>query len=612
MANQNVQNGWLLGVDLDIKPFKDKVKLVEDIFDKLNNKQSLAANSYQKILDKQLETLQKQKAIIDKIQGKVGVSSSRTGSSRSSSGGAAPYSSIRTRRNFEANLYNVEKDLTKFESGLERRIGTSQAYSSIAGSVRKLRGELSKANDVADLRRIRGDLRRLTAGARQAEMAIRAMRREAEKSKFVSNSISSSVKNLARSYLSVYLAIRAVGAVYNSIKQLSVIESTLLASSGSAEQAAKDFEFLRQTSMKLGTDLRSSSKAYTQLAVAGHQANLTAEQTKNIFLAAQEASTSFGLSADDAGGVIRALTQALSKNQLMAEEVRQQLGDRLPVAVPILAKSLGVTTKELSKMMERGELVASEVLPKFAEELRKAARAGGALAAGMNNIQAQENRLKTALTTLSKAFAEGGGRQVISETLKELADIIGDLGPFVKGLGYVFKDFLMPILNALGLAFKAIVPTLNLVGDLLIWVGDSLDVMFGNFDKGVRKLTDFELLLRDIGRALQTLSAPIKIIVEALDVLNDFASKEGWLSTIGNVLLGTEKGKGFEKQMNAEMLSRLKGTPSTLATTNNMSRSATNNMTVQYNINSNDPKAVADAVGDRMQFVLKSMAVSDF
>jgi hypothetical protein len=56
-------------------------------------------------------------------------------------------------------------------------------------------------------------------------------------------------------------------------------------------------------------------------------------------------------------------------NSIQAEELRGQLGEAMPAAMGVMAKSLNVTTEELGKMMQRGELIASEVLPKFAKEM---------------------------------------------------------------------------------------------------------------------------------------------------------------------------------------------------------------------------------------------------
>jgi tape measure domain-containing protein len=61
----------------------------------------------------------------------------------------------------------------------------------------------------------------------------------------------------------------------------------------------------------------------------------------------------------------------ISKGTVSAEELRRQLGNAIPGAVPIMARALGVGTAQLNEMMKQGELISTDVLPKFAAQLQK-------------------------------------------------------------------------------------------------------------------------------------------------------------------------------------------------------------------------------------------------
>jgi hypothetical protein len=52
------------------------------------------------------------------------------------------------------------------------------------------------------------------------------------------------------------------------------------------------------------------------------------------------------------------------------EELRQQLGERLPVAFEATARGLGITQQELNDLVSSGDLTAREFFPAFAEGLR--------------------------------------------------------------------------------------------------------------------------------------------------------------------------------------------------------------------------------------------------
>ena len=77
-----------------------------------------------------------------------------------------------------------------------------------------------------------------------------------------------------------------------------------------------------------------------------------------------------GLSAEQSSGAFMALQQMLSKGTVQAEELRGQLGERIPGAFEYAAQAMGVTTRELGKMLEQGQVVAEDFVPKFADVLR--------------------------------------------------------------------------------------------------------------------------------------------------------------------------------------------------------------------------------------------------
>ena len=84
---------------------------------------------------------------------------------------------------------------------------------------------------------------------------------------------------------------------------------------------------------------------------------LTAKETQDIFGTMTKAAGVLGLKTDELTGVYLALEQMISKGKITTEELRRQLGERLPGAMDIMANSLGVTTAELDGMMKRASLV---------------------------------------------------------------------------------------------------------------------------------------------------------------------------------------------------------------------------------------------------------------
>ena len=61
------------------------------------------------------------------------------------------------------------------------------------------------------------------------------------------------------------------------------------------------------------------------------------------------------MSADDSNGVMLALSQMMSKGKVSSEELRLQMGERLPVALQAMAKAAGVSISGLDKLMKEGK-----------------------------------------------------------------------------------------------------------------------------------------------------------------------------------------------------------------------------------------------------------------
>ena len=70
-------------------------------------------------------------------------------------------------------------------------------------------------------------------------------------------------------------------------------------------------------------------------------------------------------------GILRAFTQIISKGTVQSEELKGQVGERLPGAFALAAKALGMTTAELQKALENGEVKSAEFVRKFGRYMRK-------------------------------------------------------------------------------------------------------------------------------------------------------------------------------------------------------------------------------------------------
>ena len=244
--------------------------------------------------------------------------------------------------------------------------------------------------------------------------------------------------------------------------QLNNIEATMRVATGSARAAGNQIAFIREESQRLGLFFPTVAKQMAQFSAAARSSSITGEELKTIFTGIAEASRAMGLTAPQAEGAMQALQQMMSKGKVSAEELRQQLGERMPGSIQIMASSLDVTTSKLFEMMENGELLSDEVLPKFGRELQKVF--GTEASQQADKIAASVDRLRTSFFNL---LSQDEGLPGAASAFNDIAEIIGDksfqqsFDQIVQEVSELFRvildniDILYELAKVLGTAFIA-------------------------------------------------------------------------------------------------------------------------------------------------------------
>ena len=209
-----------------------------------------------------------------------------------------------------------------------------------------------------------------------------------------------------------------IRALAQTAIQYQRIDRTLQTVFGSTSAARREFQFIEEQAGRLGLRLATTAQDYAKLAAAAQGTTLEGQQLREIFIAVNEASTVLGLSAEQTSGALTAIEQIISKGVVSAEELRGQLGERIPGAFQVAARAMDVTTQQLGKMLEQGELLAEDLLPKLADEFRNL-YSQDAVAAS-SEATGQINRFRNELDNLAKSFGQSG-------FLDELADAMGEL-----------------------------------------------------------------------------------------------------------------------------------------------------------------------------------------
>ena len=204
------------------------------------------------------------------------------------------------------------------------------------------------------------------------------------------------------------------------------IDKTLVAATGSAELAGAEMKLLRAQAEELGLDLRSSALEFAKLAAAAKGTTLEGQGARDIFRAISEASVTLSLSSEQTAGALTAIQQIISKGTVSSEELRGQLGERLPGAFQIAARAMDVSTAKLGKMLQAGEVISDDFLPKFAVELRKTF--ADALPDAVNSAQSAFNRFGNSVNDLKLELARSGFLDAVVDAMKDIRDVMVDPG----------------------------------------------------------------------------------------------------------------------------------------------------------------------------------------
>lgn len=272
------------------------------------------------------------------------------------------------------------------------------------------------------------------------------------------NAVTDGFTRLRRVILALGLA-AAVRATVTAAADMQAITSGLTLAAGAAQGASGEMAFLREEAERLGLNLRRTAGAYASLTAAASGTSLQGQASREIFLGVSEAMTALGRDSVATEGALRAIEQMISKGNVQAEELRGQLGERLPGAFQIAARAMGVTTSELNDMLEAGDVLAEDLLPKLAAELR--ATFGAQAMNQARGARAEINRFSNAIFELQVAAADSGFLAGFTDGLRALTEALaqGQVREAAAELG-----------RAIGAAFR-------FAGEAVKFLADNMDLV---------------------------------------------------------------------------------------------------------------------------------------
>ena len=178
-------------------------------------------------------------------------------------------------------------------------------------------------------------------------------------------------------------------------KETNRVTTALKNVSGSMSKFADNQRYLLDLAKKYGLEINALTGNYAKFTAAASISGMSMQEQRKIFESLSRATTAFGMSAEDSNGVFLALSQMMSKGKISSEELRLQMGERLPIALQAMAKAAGTSVAGLDKLLKEGKLLSADVLPRFADALNEMLPN-----VDTDNLETSLNRLKNAFTGL--------------------------------------------------------------------------------------------------------------------------------------------------------------------------------------------------------------------
>lgn len=284
---------------------------------------------------------------------------------------------------------------------------------------------------------------------------------------------------------------------------------------GSAQAASQELDFLRATVNQFGGDIQGATQQYISLSAAAREAGVDQGAVREVFTETSRVLGIFGKSAEESNLTLNALSQIASKGVVSMEELRQQLGEQLPVAFGATARGLGITTAQLNELVASGELTAAEFFPAFA--------------AGLRDIQGEIDPSVLAVQRFNNQITEiqrgiGNALTPLRTAITEFtASIFTEAGSNFQGF-----DPILEAANRLNIALNENPLVIQRLGQA---IGDLANIAVEEFGEIIDAVTVFvsdaenieaiQLAIENLGAALSFLGETVSFVVALTNTIVD-------------------------------------------------------------------------------------------
>lgn len=231
----------------------------------------------------------------------------------------------------------------------------SEALDRLRESLAQLDRNTRKASDAGD--RHADSLRRASGAASGADKTTRTLAQSVQEIgkqlEFARNAVTAWVAALG--------TIRSVQSVVQIADDFKLLEARIKASSYSQEEFTGAMDAVRSVAAKTASPLKETATLFLRINDATRTMGLSQQEVADTTQVVAQTLRISGATAEESAGALLQFGQALAAGVLRGDEFNSVM-EQAPRLSRALAESLGVSTGELRRMAEQGQLTADAVV----------------------------------------------------------------------------------------------------------------------------------------------------------------------------------------------------------------------------------------------------------
>lgn len=370
------------------------------------------------------------------------------------------------------------------------------------------------------IEKLKSELNGVEPAAQKANSGISGLSKGMDGAKFAVTALVGALATIG-----VGLGLRELAQAADSYTNLSARINIATSDGGNFQQAMAG---VHQVALATNSSLDATAGLFTKVNDVGKQMGMTQQQSLDLVKTINMAIQTGGGDAAASEAAIVQLTQALQSGVLRGDEFNSIM-EQAPGISKALAQSLGVTTGELRKMAENGELSAEKVIKALQSQSAAIEADYAKFPTTIGNaLQRITTQWQILIGTMDQA---NGASATVAQWLVTLADnmdvvetILEDIGEGFIWVGDQLKKIdpatIEALKEALSTAYETVKSMASTIGTGIGNTVDQLNTLLGamfNFDSGVDTATD---KTNGFTKALQALNVVFGFIGDGFEAIS--------------------------------------------------------------------------------------------